>query len=209
MEPRVIIGVLLMAGLAGCSDGGRETADTAGSKARSEVELNVETCRAAAGELGGALKSALLEAMKDGGPQGALNVCHDEAQAIADRICDQEQLTVRRTSRRMRNPANAPDEWEQAGLAAFDARIAEGENPEDLEMWATVTGPAGERTFRYLKAIPTARMCLVCHGSELAGDLEEKLAELYPGDQARGFAVGDLRGAFTVKMDLPEAGPAQ
>ena len=69
-------------------------------------------------------------------------------------------------------------------------------------MWATVEGPGGSRTFRYLKAIGTGPMCLGCHGSDLAGDLDAKLAELYPGDKARGFATGELRGAFTVKKDL-------
>ena len=143
--------------------------------------------------------------MGEGGPLAAVDVCHDEAAVIAQQICDEEGLIVGRTSTKFRNPDNAPDEWETAGLAAFTARMAAGEKPKDLEMWATVTEADGKRTFRYLKAIPTAPLCLKCHGSELAPDLADKLAELYPEDKATGFAVGDMRGAFTVKIELPSS----
>ncbi len=217
MKTLKILMVLLLAGFAGCSSGDHDAASTAGSAkqtdksaemvpatdVRQAVDQNVETCRAATKKLGGALKTALQGAMKESGPLGALNVCYDESEVITDQICDEEGLTIGRTSRRFRNRSNAPDEWERAGLEAFDARIKAGEKPADLEMWATVTSPGGARTFRYLKAIPTAPMCLSCHGSELAGDLDEKLAKLYPDDKARGFVAGDMRGAFSVKLDLP------
>lgn len=208
----MILAGLLVVGLAACSGGDKqdETA-TEGAKAELVPQTGalaaedgyVEQSRAATQKLGGALKSALEEAVAEGGPLNALNVCHDEAQAIADRICDEEGLTVGRTSRKFRNPANAPDDWEMAGLESFSGRIAAGEKAKDLEMWATVTGADGALTFRYLKAIPTGPLCLKCHGSELEPDLDQKLVELYPDDHARGFAVGDMRGAFTVKLDLP------
>ncbi|MEN8007991.1 MAG: DUF3365 domain-containing protein [Candidatus Krumholzibacteriota bacterium] len=219
MKTLLILMVLLLVVFSGCSSGDQDAASQAGSQGQTEkteemvpaadvrqaVDHNVETCRAATRKLAGALKSALQGAMEKEGPLGAVSVCHDEAEVISNQICDEEGLTVGRTSRRNRNPSNAPDEWEKAGLEAFDARIKAGEKPQDLEMWATVAGPGGGRTFRYMKAIPTAPMCLFCHGGELAGDLDAKLTELYPGDKARGFAVGDMRGAFSVKMDLPGA----
>ena len=72
-------------------------------------------------------------------------------------------------------------------------------------MWATVNDADGSRTFRYLNAIPTAPVCLKCHGGELDPGLAGELDELYPDDRARGFSTGDLRGAFTVKLDLPRS----
>jgi len=207
---RILVAVVLLAaGLAACGN----KKDTAAEQGKAPtrmvpatddvVDQYVTTSREAAQKLGGALKTALQTAMTEGGPVEALNVCHDEAEVIAERICNEEGLTVGRTSRKFRNPGNAPDAWERSSLEAFDARMAAGENPADLEMWATVTGPDGSRTFRYLKAIPTGPLCLTCHGSELAPELDESLVILYPDDHARGFAVGDMRGAFTVKMDLP------
>jgi len=205
MKYLMILLALMLTGVGACSDkgadGAKETAATAAGTW--DEDQQVEACRAAVQKLGGALKSALVKAMGEGGVEGALHVCHDEAQHIADRICDEEGLTVGRTSLKVRNQANGPDAWEQAGLAAFADRIAAGEKIKDLEMWATVTAPEGARTLRYLKAIPTAPLCLNCHGADLSDDVAAKLADLYPDDQARGFALGDLRGAFSVKLDLP------
>jgi hypothetical protein len=226
----LILTVLALAALAACSgddsgvkeagheaevvDQSEKTSDQTAEKTaemvpeagvQDSVEKNLEASRAAIAALGGGLKSALQEAMKQGGPVAAVNVCHDEAEVIARQICDEKGLTVGRTSRKFRSPDNAPDGWEQAGLEAFAARISAGEKPQDLEMWATVTDADGGRVFRYLKAIPTAPQCLKCHGGELAPDLAEKMAELYPGDKARGYAAGDMRGAFTVKVELPRS----
>ncbi|MFT6919058.1 MAG: hypothetical protein ACJA2G_001693 [Cognaticolwellia sp.] len=52
---------------------------------------------------------------------------------------------------------------------------------------------------RYMKAIPTGGLCLACHGSKLADDVSSKVNELYPNDQATGFKLGDIRGAFTLQ----------
>ena len=171
-----------------------------------ETEQNLEVCRAATKKLGGALKSALMGAMGKEGPAGAMNVCHDEAEAIANQICEEDGLVVGRTSMKFRNPANAPDEWEKVGLETFAARITAGEKPQDLELWATFTDADGGRTFRYLKAIGTGPLCLKCHGGEPTADVANILADLYPEDLALGFAAGDLRGAFTVQLELPRSG---
>ena len=43
-------------------------------------------------------------------------------------------------------------------------------------------------------------LCVTCHGSTLAPDLETKLDELYPNDQARGYVAGDFRGVFWAEL---------
>ncbi len=53
-----------------------------------------------------------------------------------------------------------------------------------------------------MKAIPTQEVCLACHGEKIDKATAAKLAKLYPKDKARGFKVGDLRGAFTMSKDL-------
>ncbi len=217
----MLLTALVITGLAACSgeDQSGESAKTDGAEqeadqtaellpeadAQATVDQNLALCRSATQKLGGALKSALQGAMGDGGPVAAVNVCHDEAEVIARQICEEEGLIVGRTSGKFRNLGNKPDLWELAGLAAFQARIAAGEKPQDLEMWDTVPNTDGGRTFRYLKAIPTGPLCLKCHGADLEPTLAEKLAELYPADRATGFGVGDMRGAFTVKIELPRS----
>ncbi len=218
----LILLALVVTGMAACSGGDQgngeagETAavDKAEKPAKmipatstvAETEQNLEVCRAATKKLGGALKSALMSAMGKDGPAGAMNVCHDEAEAIANQICEEDGLVIGRTSRKFRNPHNAPDAWEKAGLETLEARITAGEKPQDLELWATLTDADGGRIFRYLKAIGTGPLCLKCHGDEPTGDVARILADLYPEDQALGFAKGDLRGAFTVQLELPPSG---
>ncbi|MEX2498681.1 MAG: DUF3365 domain-containing protein [Wenzhouxiangellaceae bacterium] len=45
--------------------------------------------------------------------------------------------------------------------------------------------------------------CVICHGESIAPELAETIKQLYPQDQATGFAPGELRGAFSVTVELP------
>ncbi|MCK9996471.1 MAG: DUF3365 domain-containing protein [Candidatus Krumholzibacteria bacterium] len=216
----LILLAMVVSGMAACS-GGDQSNDDSGKNVTSdktekpaemmpatstvaETEQNLEVCRAATKKLEGALKSALMSAMGKDGPVVALNVCHDEAEAIAKQICEEDGLEVGRTSQKFRNPSNAPDGWENAGLETFAARITAGENFQDMEMWATVINAEGGRTFRYLRAIRTGSLCLECHGDDPIPHIAEILADLYPEDHALGFSAGDMRGAYTVKLELPQ-----
>ena len=53
-----------------------------------------------------------------------------------------------------------------------------------------------------MKAIPAGRVCLICHGTNIQPELVVALRKIYPQDEARGFTIGDIRGAFTVSQAL-------
>ena len=55
-------------------------------------------------------------------------------------------------------------------------------------------------TVGYVEPLFVQPLCVTCHGSALAPDLEKKLAELYPSDQATGYAAGDFRGVFWAEL---------
>lgn len=158
---------------------------------------DVAQARAIAKELGGRLQAEVKQAVASGGPEAAIEVCHSKAPAIAAELGTKHGWSVGRTSLKIRNPANAPDAWEQAMLEKFAARKAAGEDPKGLEVAEVVQTAAGSE-LRYMKAIPTAGLCLNCHGAEVPPGVESKLQAYYPEDQARGYQVGDLRGAFTL-----------
>jgi hypothetical protein len=166
-----------------------------GEAARTEAARGV--VKAFATELTGRLK----QAMEAGGPTEAIAVCHTEAPTIAAAQAASSGWEVGRTSLRRRSPDNAPDAWEVAVLEEFAARKAQGEDVAKLERTEIVEAD-GARTFRYMKAIPTGEMCTTCHGTAIAPEVAASLAELYPDDQATGFAVGDLRGAFTLRQPM-------
>jgi len=166
-----------------------------------------EEARASAGrevvkEFATELRGELQAAMKAGGPPAAIAVCREAAPAIAAGLSEREGWRVARTSQRVRNPANAPDAYEAEVLARFIAAREAGESPAGLEAFGVVEMPDGTRAFRYMKAIPTDGPCLACHGSTLAPEVADALAEVYPQDRATGFAEGDIRGAFTIVQPL-------
>ncbi|SMF43842.1 Protein of unknown function [Tistlia consotensis] len=162
-----------------------------------DTARRVEQSRAVVADFAKTLKGELTRAMSEGGPTAAIGVCQQVAPAIAADASQRTGWTVGRTSLRVRNPANAPDAWEQETLRGFEARKAAGEKPSELETYGFVEQD-GRKVFRYMKAIPTGKLCLACHGSELDPAVRAALAEAYPGDRATGFALGDIRGAFTI-----------
>lgn len=151
--------------------------------------------------LAGTLKGQLSLAMADGGPIAAIEVCNLVAPEIAHAESMARGWRVGRTSLKLRNPANAPDAWELAVLQDFEARKAAGADPKTLDHAEIVTAD-GRRSFRYMKAIITMEVCTACHGASVAPDIAAQLDALYPEDRARGYAVGDIRGAFTVVQPL-------
>jgi len=147
-----------------------------------------------------ALKEELVGTMNAGGPMAAIDACNEKAPAIAG-ARSQDGWRVGRTSLKLRNPGNAPDAWEEKTLREFEARKAKGEPAGQLAK-AEIVNENGQKTFRFMKAIPTAPLCLSCHGQEIKPEVAAKLDTLYPMDTARGFAEGDLRGAFTLSKKL-------
>ncbi len=147
------------------------------------------------------LKGQLVAAIKADGHTSAIAVC----QQIAPQISAQysaDGLHIGRTALKLRNPANAPDEWERGVLESFQAALDKGTDIKTLERYAFFGDEAGGKTFRYMKAIPVGQPCLACHGANIASDVRAVLAARYPGDKAVDFALGDLRGAFSVQKAM-------
>jgi Protein of unknown function (DUF3365) len=142
------------------------------------------------------LKSELVRAIEAGGPVKAIEVCNVIAPAIASEASI-EGWSVGRTSLKLRNAKSKPDDWEKQTLEHFEAEKARGADVSMLER-SEIVNLNGVRTFRFMKAIPTAEPCLTCHGGAVKEPVKAKLAELYPEDQAMGFSLGDIRGAFTL-----------
>lgn len=167
----------------------------------SSLEARVAESRKALKEFAGELKGELLAALEKGGPVNAVTVCSHKAPTIAARISKNKGWKLGRTSLKVRNPRNVPDGWERKILEAFEERRRQGEDIGKLEHFEVVT--EGEKSaFRYMKAIPAGKLCLTCHGKELVPDLAAKIKELYPEDQATGFSLGDIRGAFTITQPM-------
>ncbi len=161
------------------------------------VEERVADSQAAIQTFASTLQGHLQTAMQEGGPTKAIEVCQQRAPEIAAEISSQTGWTVGRTSLKLRNPDNAPDEWERAVLQDFDAQHAAGVPATELSRHEIVED-GDQKVFRFMRAIPTGGLCLTCHGGEVSGDIKHALERLYPDDQATGYSVGDVRGAFSI-----------
>lgn len=140
--------------------------------------------------------AAVQQAMAAGGPVAAIAACQVMAPEIAGQH-SRQPWRVGRTALRVRNPANAPDAWERRVLERFAVAAAQGAPLSGLRQGEVVGGE-----YRYMQAIATGEPCLACHGQALAAPVQAALRERYPADAATGFALGELRGAFTLRRSL-------
>ena len=149
------------------------------------------------------LLAVLMGAIQKSGPADAISVCKDEAPKMARAASEQTGWQVRRVSLGHRNPMAVPDAWERRTLEAFDRSQAAGADASKLERWEVVT-ENGEPVRRYMRALPTQQLCVQCHGAadKLGPGVTERLAQLYPNDRGTGYAVGQIRGAMTLRQPV-------
>ena len=161
-----------------------------------------EVARPVATALVQTLGGNLMTAMEEDGPVGAMEFCNVQALPLTRQVAAEQGMQVKRTSWRLRNPSNAPDELEVVALRHFEpVRAADSE----AEPWVQRDPDGG---WRYYQPLPTAQACLNCHGSpeELAPGVADALARLYPEDEATGFEVGSLRGLLRVTVPTDALG---
>lgn len=172
---------------------------------QNDLQKRAAESKAVVKEFMGELKGELGKAMKAGGPIKAIEVCNKVAPSIAQAQSEKHGWEVARTSLKLRNPNNAPDEWETMVLKKFEERAAAGESPAKMAHFEVVEQD-GTKVFRFMKAIGMPPLdkapCLKCHGENIDPKLAAKLDELYPEDQARGYKPGMIRGAFTITQPM-------
>lgn len=145
------------------------------------------------------------ESLNKSTPHETVDTCREKLPGMVKEMREKTGWNIRRVSLKTRNAERGtPDEWEAKVLADFDRRAAAGEKREQLEAGEIVASAEG-RVFRYMRALPVQEACLTCHGdtAKLTPELKDKLATLYPKDQATGYQLGQIRGALTVKRPLP------
>ncbi len=149
--------------------------------------------------LGKNLKQELITAISEKGVPEAIQTCKVKAPILTKEAHLNSPLTIRRTSLKWRNPENAPDKWEKKVLTDFEQQLAAG-NPIEQLSTSEIVNLNGTKMYRHMRAIPTQGVCLNCHGEKntLSQEVKNVLNNEYPADQAVGFTLGTIRGAFSV-----------
>lgn len=163
------------------------------------TQTKVKEARMHAKALGGALKAKLQQAIQSGGLEAGVNECQIAAGPIAETL-SQNGWTVGRTALKVRNPDNSPDSWEREQLVLFSQLLSnatqDNANPKRPLETYQYNSESGE--FRYMMAIEQGQVCMACHGDSIAPSVKQTILKHFPNDQATGFELGDLRGAFTL-----------
>ncbi len=204
-----IVVVLAVGLIAACGERGRGEAERAAgddvATPMAEDAITAEEAIAigdsAAGALTRSLMSRVQAALQERGAAYAISFCSERALPITESVQDSLAggLELKRTSTRIRNPANAPDELEQAALTYFISELAAGRPLPSHHLQRTDGG------WRYYRPIVVAELCTRCHGPREALEpaVQRVLAERYPDDQATGYIVGDFRGV--IRVSVPSA----
>ncbi len=157
-------------------------ADTNNNPYKSEAIKAVKT-------LGKALKGDLQKYMKQD-PSGlaAVGFCTGKAQEITDNVNKKlpDNVSVRRTANRVRNTENKKDTLDKwVMISQYGSGKANHKNLFIVE---------GDGFTRAYKPLFADKVCLKCHGENIADPLKSAIDTAYPGDKAIGYKEGELRG---------------
>ncbi len=132
----------------------------------------------------------LNKALDEIGPYEAVKYCNHQALPITDSLSKYYGVKAKRTSLKLRNPANAPDSLEKQILQMYAQTLSK--TP------VVIKTPEGVRFFT---PIYIANVCLKCHGisnQDIPDVTIIALNQLYPKDEARNYQLYDIRGIWSI-----------
>lgn len=174
---------------------------------QSEPDLNeaayfqfIETGNAIASEAQAILLSYVSNAIREGGPEHAVEFCNLNASGIMDSLKNVHNCTISRVTDKTRNPLNKFLHNYEKNLWDYYRTGAGTASRRD-------TVVAEDSVVIYYKPILTALpACMQCHGpvDRMDPDTYSRIRKLYPEDQATGYALNDLRGMWKIEFDRNE-----
>ncbi len=141
------------------------------------------------------LSGRLMAAMKKGGVPEAVQYCNLAGLPLIDSLSQANEVNIRRTALKIRQPKDAPTPAEKKALDQYHAQFAAG------EVLKPFVETISTEEVAFYAPILMSEACLKCHG-KLGETLTQQdyqlIKELYPGDEAIGYASGDLRGIWSI-----------
>ena len=142
------------------------------------------------------LSTQIQKAMKEGGVPNALEYCNVNAYPITDSLSNQHNAIIKRTSKKVRNQKNKPNQIETEALDGFE---------NDITNKKVITPYIQEHKddFYFFAPIIINDLCLKCHGDaggDISSDDYAQILKYYPEDQAVDYKSGDLRGIWSIRF---------
>ncbi len=145
------------------------------------------------------LSSNLAAALNEGGVPNAIEFCKIEAMPLTQSVSDTYGVEVRRATHKPRNPSNAATASEMVIIEAYQSAL------RDSIPLAPRIESDGEWAVFHAPITIANDLCLKCHGGEGTDIADADLVFIrnaYPDDRATGFAAGELRGVWSIRIPL-------
>ncbi len=168
-----------------------------GTLSKKETELFTEKGNLIVKKTAEELSGTLTAKMKDGGIPMAVEYCNIAALPLTSEISEIEHVSIKRTSLKIRNPQNSPNEEEIEVMNMFLSMINKSKAPKPVVKLDESGKP------HYYAPILIDAKCLMCHGTldrELSKKADSIIKTYYPKDLATGFKEGDLRGIWSISF---------
>ncbi len=143
------------------------------------------------------LRNTLLRTIGEKGFAGAIGFCNEQALPLTSTYSNGE-ISIKRTSDRLRNPANAPDSLEARILSQLSSLKRKNMPLIDFVV-------SNDNGYHYFKPIVIQALCLNCHGdksTQIKPATWDAILQKYPADSAFNYKEGDLRGIWHVTFNV-------
>jgi hypothetical protein len=167
----------------------------------------LHACRETAAKAVKECRARLHNEIVEKGMTGAVAACAEHADSICGSFGQIPGLTVERVSLFRLKTADRSGTLEYRLLKSLSQRVAADKGVEEEYGWDD-DAPAPTRRFVYLKALKIGPLCLSCHGpSELVQPGVRKAMLAKYDALPSGMTLGELKGAFLVSLEFPQAAP--
>lgn len=142
------------------------------------------------------------------GAEEAIDVLHLKNLALPSAAPGKPHITsIKRTSLKVRNIANSPDNADLAALMSIQKDLMDGNSPPKLLVQHIAANGTFPEEWRVYRPISVMSSCIVCHGptDSLLPSVKAKLEKLYPEDKAVNYAAYDWRGVIRVSVSTEPA----
>lgn len=151
------------------------------------------------------LKGELQSAIQNEGVEQAISLCNVSALALTDSVAENSSfnVSIKRTSHKIRNPKNQADEYEKIALDLFQEIKENGDEMPEFYIQKITLNDLVQ--YNFYKPMKMENLCLMCHGDEHVRPvgISKMIRDLYPEDQAIGYKEGDFRGLIRIKFYEP------
>jgi len=157
------------------------------------AEIGMNIALSTKGQLG----KNLIGTIQKEGTINALKFCNIKAYPLTDSMSVAFNAKIKRVSDRPRNTDNAANEIELNHIKTFKNKLENGEKIEPIIEKKV-------NSVHFYAPITTDQLCLQCHGNigtDIKLNVLKAIDSLYPNDMAKGYALNQVRGIWSIEMD--------